>query len=83
MSQQPQGRMTRRVTNVAVIRGGGSGEPGQFALELTLDGTEQFVMTFPENELTTVLRLFQRSGGVLLDQRTQELTFEGYGGGGS
>jgi len=66
-----------------VIRGGGSGQPGQFSLELTLDGTEQFVMTFPENELTTVLRLFQRSGGVLLDQRTQELTFEGYGGGGS
>ena len=83
MSQQPQGRMIRRVTNVDVIRGGGSGQPGQFALELTLDGTEQFVMTFPENELNTVLRLFHRSAGALLDQRTQELTFEGYGGGGA
>ena len=66
-----------------MIRGGGSGQPGQFSLELTRDGTERFVMTFPESELNTVLRLFHRSAGALLDQRTQELTFEGYGGGGS
>ena len=39
-------------------------------------------MTFRENEFNTVIRLSHRSGGVLLDQRTQELTFEGYGAAG-
>ena len=40
-------------------------------------------MAFRENEINTVLRLSHRSGGVLLDQRTQELTSEGYGTAGS
>ena len=44
---------------------------------------EQYVLTPGEGEINTVLRLFHRSQGVLLDQRTEELTFEDYGQGGS
>ena len=83
MEQQQQGRMIRRVTNVDVIRGGGSGQSGQFQLELTLDNTDTYVFVAPADEMTTVLRLFQRSASVLLDQRTEELTFEHYGAAGS
>ena len=79
MSQEQQGRMIRRVTNVDVIRS----QPNQFALELTLDDTDTFVFTPSPEETTTVLRLFQRSGSVLFDQRTEEFTFEHYGAAGS
>lgn len=81
MEQQQQGRKIRRVTNVDVIRGGGSGQPGQFRLDLTLDDTDTYVFAPPSDEINTVLRLFQRSAGVLFDQRTEEFTFEHYGGG--
>ena len=85
MAQQPQGKMIRRVTNVDIIRASqGQGQPGQFALELELDGgVEEYLFVPPESEINTVLRLFQQSGSVLLDQRTEELTFEHYGAGGS
>ena len=79
MAQQQHGRMIRRVTNVDVIRS----QPNQFALELELDGTDTYVLAPQGEEINTVLRLFQRSGGVLFDQRTEELTFEHYGAGGS
>ena len=85
MAQQQQGRMIRRVTGVDVIRGKqGDGQPGSYQLELELDGgVEQYVLIPGEGEINTVLRLFHRSQGVLLDQRTEELTFEDYGQGGS
>lgn len=75
MAQQP-GRKIRRVTNVDVVRGG-----GQFQIELTLDGTDTYVMQPEGEEISTLLRLFHRSGGVLFDERTEELTFEHYGTG--
>jgi hypothetical protein len=47
-------------------------------LELTLDGTQEFVMVVAENEVSTVLRNFQHSDSILFDTQTQELTFEHY-----
>ena len=81
MSEQPQGRTIRRVTGVDVIRRAQNGQSGSYELELELDGTEQFVLTVPDEELNTVLRLFHRSGSVIFNQGSQELTFEGYGAG--
>ncbi len=80
MAQQ-QGRMIRRVTRVDVVRSKqGEGQPGSFVLELELDdGADQYLLVPGGDEINTVLRLFHRSGGVLFDQRTEELTFEGYG----
>ncbi len=84
MAQQ-QGRMIRRVTRVDIIRGKqGDGQPGSYQFELELDnGTDQYLLTPAGEEVDTVLRLFARSGSVLFDQRTEELTFEGYGAVGS
>lgn len=81
--QQKTGRMIRRVTGIDIIRTKqGDGQPGAYQLELELDGVDQYVLVPSGDELNTVLRLFQRSAGVLLDQRTEELTFEGYGAAG-
>lgn len=77
-----QGRMIRRVTSVDVIRTKQDDGAGAYAIELELDGVDQYVLSPPEQELNTVLRLLHRSGGVLFDQRTEELTFEGYGAAG-
>ncbi len=47
---QGQGRRVKRVTNVDVIRRSkGAGQPGTYELELTLDGTQEFVMLVDEN----------------------------------
>ncbi len=76
---QGQGRRVKRVTNVDVIRRSqGAGQPGTYELELTLDGTQEFVMLVAENEVSTVLRNFRHSDTVLFDTETQELTFEHY-----
>lgn len=76
---QGQGRRVKRVTNVDVIRRAqGVGQPGSYELELTLDGTQEFVMVVAENEVSTVLRNFQHSDSILFDTETQELTFEHY-----
>ncbi len=76
---QGQGRRVKRVTNVDVIRRSkGTGQPGTYELELTLDGTQEFVMLVDENEVSTVLRTFRHSDSVLFDTDTQELTFEHY-----
>ena len=85
MAEQPHGRMIRRVTGVDIVRTSqGNGQSGAYALELELDGgVEQYLLVPAENELNTVLRLLQRSQNIFLDQRTEELTFEHYGGGGS
>ena len=56
----------------------GAGQPGTYELELTLDGTQEFVMLVAENEVSTVLRIFRHSDTVLFDTNTQELTFEHY-----
>ncbi len=80
--QQPQGKMIRRVTQVDIIRSKqGDGQPGSYQLELTLDGgVDEYILIPGSDEITTVLRLFQHSESVLLDQRTEELTFEKYHG---
>jgi hypothetical protein len=76
MAQQSQGKMIRHVTGVDVVRSQGGG----FALELELDGgIEEYLLQPQGEEINTLLRLFQRSGNVLLDMRTEELTFEKYG----
>ena len=79
MAQQPQGRSVRRVTQVDVVRSG----PNRFSLDLTLDNVDHYVLTPENEEINTVLRLFQRSASVLFDQKNEEFTFENYGGGGS
>jgi len=76
---QKQGRQIRRVTNLDVIRGKqGDGQPGTYQLELTLDGVDEYVLIPGDDEINTVLRLFQHSEHALFDQRTEELTFEHY-----
>jgi len=80
---QPQGRKIRRVTGVDVIRGQqGQGQAGAYQFELELDGgVDEYLLTPGADEMSSLLRLFRHSEGVLLDQRTEELTFEKYGGG--
>jgi hypothetical protein len=74
-----QGKRVKRVTNVDVIRRKqGDSQPGTYELELTLDGTQEFVMQIPTDEVSTVLRNFQHSDSILFDTQTQELTFEHY-----
>jgi len=76
---QGQGRRVKRVTNVDVIRRAqGAGQPGIYELELTLDGTQEFVMQISADEVSTVLRNVQHSDSILFDTQTQELTFEHY-----
>ena len=41
---------------------------------------EEYLLVPGDDEMSTLLRLFQRSESVLLDQRTDELTFENYHG---
>ena len=77
------GRQIRRVTRVDVIRAKqGDTQPGAYALDLTLDeGVDSYQLVPGAEEITTLLRLFHRSQSVLFDHRTEELTFESYGGG--
>ena len=78
-----QGKNVRHVTHVDVTRSKqGDGQPGSYTFELTLDGgVEEYLMPVPEGEVSTLGRLFQRSGSVLLDKNTEDLIFENYGGG--
>ncbi len=79
--QERQGKMIRRVTRVDVVRSKqGDGQAGAYQLDLTLDGVEEYLLVPGDDEMSTLLRLFQRSESVLLDQRTDELTFENYHG---
>ena len=79
--QTGQGKMIRRVTRVDVIRGKqGDGQPGAFQFDLTLDGVDTYVLLPGDDEMSTLLRLFQHSEQALFDQRTEELTFENYHG---
>ncbi len=81
MAQEPQGRKIRRVTGVDVIRAAqGQGQAGAYQFELELDGgVDEYLLTPAEDEISNLLRLFRHSEAVLLDQRTEELTFEDYG----
>ncbi len=79
--QTGQGKMIRRVTRVDVIRGKqGDGQPGAYQFDLTLDGVDTYVLLPGDDEMSTLLRLFQHSEQALFDQRTEELTFENYHG---
>lgn len=79
-----QGKNIRRVTSVDVVRSKqGDGSTGVYTMELTLDGgVEEYVMPLEGSDVSTVGRLIQRSGSVLLDKNTEDLIFENYGGGG-
>lgn len=81
LEQQSQGhgKTIKRVTNVDVIRRKASdGQPGTYELELTLDGTQEFVMQVSADEVSTVLRNFQHSDSILFDTEKQDLIFEHY-----
>ena len=77
-----QGKNVRRVSSVDVTRSKqGDGQPGTYTFELTLDdGVEEYLLPVPDSEVSTVGRLIQRSGSVLLDKNTEDLIFQGYGG---
>lgn len=74
---QGQGKTIKRVTNVDVIRRTSDGQ-GEYELELTLDGSQEFVMKVAADEVSTVLRTFQHSDSILFDTKTQDLIFEKY-----
>lgn len=78
-----QGKNIRRVTSVDVTRSKqGEDQTGTYTLELTLDGgVEEYLMAVPDSEVSTIGRLIQRSGSVLLDKNTDDLVFENFGGG--
>lgn len=76
-----QGKNVRKVTGVDVIRSkSGEGEPGSYTFELTLDdGVEEYLLIVPTDEASTVARLIQHSGSMILDKNTDDLIFENYG----
>ena len=79
--QGRQGKMIRRVTRVNVVRSKqGDGQPGAYQFDLILDGVDEYLLVPGSDEMSTLLRLFQRSESALCDQRTDELTFESYHG---
>lgn len=71
---QGKGKTVKRVTNVDVIRRA----QGTYELELTLDGTVDFVLSVEASEVSTVLRNFQHSDSILFDTEKQDLVFEHY-----
>ena len=79
-----QGKNIRRVTSVDVVRSKqGDDQTGVYTMELTLDGgVEEYVLPVSGSDVSTVGRLIQRSGSVLLDKNTEDLIFENYGGAG-
>lgn len=76
-----QGKNIRRVTGVDVIRSKqGDGQPGAYTFELTLDdGVEEYLLAVPDGEVSTIARLVQHSGTIMLDKNTDDLVFENYG----
>lgn len=76
-----QGKNVRKVTGVDVIRSkSGDGAPGDYTFELTLDdGVEEYLLVVPTDEASTVARLIQHSGSMILDKNTDDLIFENYG----
>jgi malate synthase len=72
---QGKGKTIKRVTNVDIIRRSGG---SQYEFELTLDGTQEFVMQVPVDEVSTVQRSFQHSENVYFDTEKQDLIFEHY-----
>ncbi|MHC5560682.1 hypothetical protein [Kocuria sp. U4B] len=76
-----QGKNIRRVTDVDVIRSKTSeGQEGSYTFELTLDeGVEEYLLTVPASEASTVARLIQHSKSMQLDKNTEDLIFEHYG----
>ena len=79
-----QGKNIRRVTSVDVVRSKqGDDQTGVYTMELTLDGgVEEYVLPVSGSDVSTVGRLIQRSGSVLLDKNNEDLIFENYGTGG-
>ncbi|GGG72541.1 hypothetical protein GCM10011374_41600 [Kocuria dechangensis] len=76
-----QGKNIRRVTNVDVIRSKpGEGQEGSYTFEPTLDeGVEEYLLTVPAGEASTVARLIQHAKSMQLDKNTEDLIFEHYG----
>lgn len=74
---QGKGKTTKRVTNLDVIRRNSGGQ-AEYELELTLDGTQEFVMKVQVDEVSTILRNFEHSESILFDTEKQDLVFEHY-----
>ncbi len=77
LEQQSQGRgkTFKRVTNVDIIR---RANGSAYEFELTLDGTQEFVLQVAVDEVSTVQRSFQHSEHVYFDTEKQDLIFEHY-----
>lgn len=82
---QPQtlaGKQIRQVTQVDITRNmQGQQQFGGYQFELSLDhGVEEYVLAPAEQEVQTLLRLFQHSESVLFDKRNEALNFQNYHG---
>lgn len=69
---QGRGKITKRITNVDIVR-----REGAYEFELTLDNSSEFVLKVPTDEASTVMRGFQLSSNQLFDTERQEIIFEG------
>ena len=69
---QGKGKLTKRVTNVDIVR-----RDGAYEFELTLDNSSEFVLKVSTDEASTVMRGFQLSSAQLFDTERMELIFEG------
>lgn len=69
---QGKGKITKRITNVDIVR-----RDGAYEFELTLDNLSEFVLKVPTDEASTVMCAFTTSGAQLLDTKREELIFEG------
>jgi len=70
---QGRGKITKRVTNVDIVRRGGA-----YEFELTLDNAQEFVLKISTDEASTVMRGFQASESQLFDTEREELIFENF-----
>ncbi len=68
---QGKGRLTKRVTNVDVVR-----RDDAYEFELTLDNSQEFVLKVSTSEASTVMRGFQLSESQLFDIERGDLIFE-------
>ncbi len=71
MESQGKGRLTKRVTNVDIVR-----RDGAYEFELTLDNAQEFVLKVSPDEADTIMRGFQLSESQLFDTERGDLIFE-------
>ncbi len=71
MESQGKGRITKRITNVDVVR-----RDDAYEFELTLDNAQEFVLKVGSDEADTIMRGFQLSESQLFDTERGDLIFE-------